>query len=91
MVLSVVLWQYRGISPEAEKKDSIKYPVLLERIGERYGVAPAKVLGILRQTAFKVKHGDEPFSDEEMAAGLILADRYGLDPFALIPLWAREF
>ncbi|GEM_PF-3314137 len=56
-----------------------RVPALYEKFGRRYGVEPAKVGAILKATAFKTKDG--PPSNEQMAALLIVADQYGLNPF----------
>lgn len=44
-------------------------------------IPPGKVLPILAQTFFRVRDGEPPFTDEEMAAALVVANRYQLDPF----------
>lgn len=55
---------------------------LMGRMAEKYGVDHVKLLEILRDTIFTVKKNEPPFSDTEIAAGLVLAERYDLDPFA---------
>jgi phage recombination protein Bet len=51
---------------------------LIQRFAERYEIEPAKVLDTLKATCFKT---DKPVTNEQMAALLIVAERYGLDPF----------
>lgn len=53
---------------------------LITRFASRFGVDPAQVFSILKQTAFRQADGRE-ISNEQMAALLIVADQYGLNPF----------
>lgn len=56
---------------------------IVGRLADRYGVDPGKLLDTLRDTVFKPpKNDNRPLSDVELAAGLTLCDRYGLDPFS---------
>lgn len=48
-------------------------------MGERFGVEPDKMLGTLKETAFKGN-----VSNEQMMALLVVADQYGLNP------WTKE-
>ena len=52
---------------------------LLQVIGDRYGIEPAKLLEALKATAFKLQSGQ--VSNEQMVALLVVADQYGLNPF----------
>lgn len=52
---------------------------LVQKFANRFSIDPAKLLPILKATAFKVKEGE--VSDEQMAALLVVADQYGLNPF----------
>lgn len=52
---------------------------VLVRMGQRYGVDPDKMLGTLKETAFKGN-----VSNEQMMALLVVADQYGLNP------WTKE-
>lgn len=54
---------------------------LLGRLATKYGVEPEKLLGVLRDTAFKTGKDSDSFSDTELAAALILAEKYDLNPF----------
>ena len=58
---------------------------LIRKFAEKYGVDPGQVGSILKATAFSLpaKQGQPPqqVSNEEMAALLIVADQYGLNPF----------
>lgn len=53
---------------------------LLGRLATKYGVAPNALLATLRDTAFRVEKGDA-FSDTELAAALVLCEKYDLNPF----------
>jgi len=52
---------------------------LVQKFAHRFSIDPAKLLPILKATAFKVKDGE--VSDDQMAALLVVADQYGLNPF----------
>ena len=52
---------------------------LVEKFAATYTLDPKRVLPILKATAFKTRNG-EP-SNEQMAALLVVADQYGLNPF----------
>lgn len=53
---------------------------LVNRFAERYHVDPSKLLGTLKATAFR-QRGDTEVTNEQMAALLIVADQYKLNPF----------
>lgn len=53
---------------------------LIERFGDRYGLAPARVLGTLKATCFRTDK-DKPITDEQMTALMIVAEQYSLNPF----------
>ena len=67
----------------AEEKTTVVATVpkhsLVSKFASKYSVEPEKLLPILKATAFKVKEGE--VSNEQMAALLIVADQYGLNPF----------
>jgi len=52
---------------------------LVAKFASRYSIDPDKLLPILKATAFKVKSGEA--TNEQMAALLVVADQYGLNPF----------
>lgn len=52
---------------------------LMITFATKYGVDPAKMMDILKNTAFKVKNGEA--TDEQMAALVIVANQHGLNPF----------
>lgn len=52
---------------------------LVDKFATRFSIEPEKLLPILKATAFKVKDGD--VTNEQMAALLVVADQYGLNPF----------
>ena len=54
-------------------------PSLLVKMASRFNIEPTKMMATLKATAFK---GD--VSNEQMAALLIVADQYGLNP------WTKE-
>lgn len=54
-------------------------PSLVEKFASRYTIDAEKLLPILKATAFKVKDGE--VTNEQMAALLVVADQYGLNPF----------
>src|SRR5712671_2244197 len=56
-------------------------PRLVEIFADRYNIEPQKMLGILANTCFSVKRGDPPVTNEEMAALLVVANEYHLNPF----------
>jgi phage recombination protein Bet len=68
------------VQGEVKKKLS-----LVAKFADKYGVEQDKLLTILKATAFKLpqKSGDAvaEVSNEQMAALLIVADQYGLNPF----------
>ncbi|MEM5294209.1 phage recombination protein Bet [Burkholderia sp. JPY481] len=53
---------------------------LVAKFAEKYSVEPGKLLDTLKSTCFK-QQGDREVSNEQMAALLIVADQYGLNPF----------
>lgn len=52
---------------------------LVNKFAARYSIDPEKLLPILKHTCFKVRSGE--VSNEQMAALLVVADQYGLNPF----------
>jgi phage recombination protein Bet len=54
---------------------------LIERFGATYLISPERVLAVLRSTAFNVKRGDPPATDEELIQLLVVANLYNLNPF----------
>lgn len=52
---------------------------LVSKFANKYSIEPEKLLPILKATAFKVKDGEA--TNEQMAALLVVADQYGLNPF----------
>lgn len=55
-------------------------PSLVKKFADTYGVEANKMLQTLTSTAFRQK-GDQPISNEQMMALLIVADQYKLNPF----------
>ena len=56
---------------------------LVGRLAQRFGVPATGLLKTLRDTFFvPPKKDDRPFSNEEMAAALVVCEKYGLNPFA---------
>lgn len=57
----------------------LKRQSLTEKFAAKYSIDADRLLPILKATAFKVKEGE--VSNEQMAALLVVADQYGLNPF----------
>lgn len=53
---------------------------IFARFATRFGLDSSKVSGILKNTAFKTS-GNQSVSDEQMAALLVVADQFNLNPF----------
>lgn len=51
---------------------------LIAKLADRYSMEPRKFMDTLKGTAFK---SEKPVSDEQMAALLVVADQYHLNPF----------
>ena len=54
---------------------------LVQKFAHRYSIEANKLLDILKATAFKQREGGDQISNEQMAALLVVADQYGLNPF----------
>src|SRR5689334_7406508 len=70
--------------PQAQQQQAAQLPVLahrglVEKFAGKYHIDADKLLTILKATAFKVSQGE--VTNEQMAALLIVADQYGLNPF----------
>ncbi|MEF2147757.1 phage recombination protein Bet [Aquilutibacter rugosus] len=61
------------LAPMDDKKSLIK------TFGERYEIAPSRVLATLKSTAFKLKSGE--VTEDQMIQLLVVANQYGLNPF----------
>lgn len=61
--------------PEAKQRQS-----LVARFAEKYHIEPTKLMDTLKATAFR-QRGDVVVTNEQMAALLIVADQYKLNPF----------
>src|SRR5262245_7486287 len=65
------------VQPPAVKKAS-----LVAKFAAKFHIEPEKLMGILKATAFKQQKANAPeISNEQMAALLVVADQYGLNPF----------
>jgi phage recombination protein Bet len=53
---------------------------LVNKFAEKFSIEPNKLMDTLKSTAFK-QQGDKEVTNEQMAALLIVADQYGLNPF----------
>lgn len=53
---------------------------LVAKFAAKYSIDAGKLLATLKATAFR-QNGQQEISDEQMAALLIVADQYGLNPF----------
>jgi phage recombination protein Bet len=58
---------------------AVAKPKLVEKFASKFSIDAEKLLPILKATAFKQKEGE--VSNEQMAALLVVADQYGLNPF----------
>ncbi len=58
-------------------------PKLIERMAERFGLEANAMMSTLKATAFRTRTKD-PISNEQMAALLVVADQYELNP------WTKE-
>lgn len=54
---------------------------LVAKFAQRFGVDANKIMPILKATAFRQRKADAVITDEQMAALMIVADQYGLNPF----------
>jgi len=63
------------IAPQDTRRQS-----LVARFAEKYHIEPARLLDTLKATAFR-QRGDQVVTNEQMAALLIVADQYKLNPF----------
>jgi len=58
---------------------------LIEKFAGKYGLEPAKMMTTLKATAFRQKgRNAQEISNEQMAALVVVADQYGLNP------WTKE-
>jgi len=60
----------------------VKKQSLVQKMADKFGVDPDKMMNALKETAFKVK--DKQVTNEQMMALLVVADQYGLNP------WTKE-
>ena len=58
-----------------------RHKSLVEKFAARYTIEPNRLLDILKATAFKLSSPEKQVSNEQMAALLVVADQYGLNPF----------
>lgn len=61
--------------PAAQTKQT-----LVAKFASKYSIEPERLLTTLKATAFR-QNGSQEISNEQMAALLIVADQYGLNPF----------
>lgn len=64
----------------AERPAAAQKQTLVAKFASKYSIEPEKLLGTLKATAFR-QNGNQDISNEQMAALLIVADQYGLNPF----------
>ena len=62
--------------PEAKQRMS-----LVTKFADKYNIEPNRLLDTLKATAFRQRKQDVQISNEQMAALLIVADQYKLNPF----------
>ncbi len=68
------------MSTEITTQTDTKRQSLVTRFAEKYHIEPARMLDTLKATAFR-QRGDVVVTNEQMAALLIVADQYKLNPF----------
>lgn len=61
--------------PQPEPRKS-----LVSKFADKFNIEDNKLMDILKATAFKQRNGQPP-TNEQMAALLVVADQYGLNPF----------
>jgi phage recombination protein Bet len=54
---------------------------LVEKFAARFSIEPEKLLSTLKATAFRQRDANVQITNEQMAALLVVADQYGLNPF----------
>lgn len=69
------------VTREVQLKDPPRRVGLVEKFAARFSLDADKLLSILRATAFKTSPNAGPATTEQMAALLVVADQYGLNPF----------
>jgi phage recombination protein Bet len=67
--------QLATTQPEAKRTS------LVTKFADKYHIEPAKLLDTLKATAFRQRKQDVQITNEQMAALLIVADQYKLNPF----------
>lgn len=66
------------VAPQTAKQQNQRK--LISKFAERFAIDESKLMDILKATAFKQRNGQAP-TNEQMAALLVVADQYGLNPF----------
>lgn len=64
----------------AERPAATQKQTLVAKFAAKYSIEADKLLNTLKATAFR-QNGNQEISNEQMAALLIVADQYGLNPF----------
>ena len=54
---------------------------LVQKFASKFSIEPEKLMAVLKATAFKQGERDPEVTNEQMAALLVVADQYGLNPF----------
>lgn len=60
---------------------AVRKASLVQKFAAKYSIDGEKLLPILKATAFKQRPGQPEVTNEQMAALLVVADQYGLNPF----------
>ena len=68
------------MASKTAEKSATAAASLVERMSNRFGVDADKLLHILKATAFRQKK-DQEISNEQLAALLVVAEQYNLNPF----------
>lgn len=69
-----------GSTAVAERQSQAR-PSLVAKFANKFAIEPNKLLAVLKATAFKQGKDDPEVTNEQMAALLVVADQYGLNPF----------
>ena len=70
----------KQVSPFVPPVPAVR-PSLVTKFAARFSIDPEKLLPILKATAFKQRQSEPEVTNEQMAALLVVADQYGLNPF----------
>lgn len=71
-----------AVQPEQASAMIVKNaPSLVQRISEKYGVDPSKMIDTLQKTCFRPSKDGKQVTTEQMMMLMVVADQYSLNPF----------